>query len=68
MLVLKMARRNRTTVMNGIIDDIRKIIRPVDAQGNPLPVSTVEIALSNEATIKLGLIVAGGIFLNKMID
>lgn len=50
-----------------LFKDIRELIRPVDAEGNPVPLGTVEVTLSNATTIKIGLIILTAIVVNKLI-
>lgn len=39
----------------GIIDDLERIVRPMDAQGNILPMATVDVGMTNQSVIKLAL-------------
>lgn len=43
------------TAINGLFDDIQRIVRPTDAQGNPLPMATIDVNMTNPAIIKLAL-------------
>jgi len=54
--------------LDGILDDIKQIVRPVDAEGNPLPISTIEISITNESAAKLGAIVIAAIIFHKIIN
>lgn len=47
--------------MAGIGSKILDILRPLDEEGNPLPMTTVEVKLSKEA--KKDLAIGGSIFL-----
>jgi len=41
--------------VNGIIEDLEGIVRPTDAQGNPLPMATVNIGMDTAAMVKMGI-------------
>jgi len=43
-----------------LLEDLKSLIRPTDAEGNPLPASMVSVKLSKEA--KRDLAIGGGIF------
>lgn len=47
--------------INGFMEDLGKILRPKDATGEIQPLGTVEIKLSKETKIFLGLLLLGGI-------
>lgn len=47
---------------------IKDLIRPVDAEGNPIPLGTIEVSISNASTIKIGLIIVSAIIINKIIS
>lgn len=41
--------------VNGLLDDLERIVRPTDAQGNRLPMATVNVGMETESIVKLAL-------------
>ena len=46
--------------IHGLFDDIEKIVRPVDANGNPLPMATIDTTIDwQTAAMLVGAIAIG---------
>jgi len=46
---------NNAQAIHGIMDDLERIVRPKDAQGNLLPMATVNVGIATPALVKIGL-------------
>lgn len=45
---------NSRQAISGLLDDLENLVRPKDAQGNPLPMTTVDVSMNYSTIIKLG--------------
>jgi len=41
--------------VGGLLDDLERVVRPVDAQGNRLPMATISVGVETPALVKMAL-------------